>query len=133
MGDKIELILFNKRPQKDGQGLSPEAEAVKIYSKLIKRQSENDFTLYEILTNPPSIFNPIEYLSYSSRDSDPVHGEYPFLIYKHHYILKNDILSFCSHLFQLNKKMSMQSLKEIQYLESLLVDHLHVINKLNKE
>ena len=49
-----------------------------------------------------SFQNPFEYLFASKKARDNIHGEYPIILYKHHYIHKNKILDFLKQKLNVN-------------------------------
>ena len=94
---KIELVLFKG-------GECPETKAIKTYLQLC-----NKVDLVEIETYRSSFTNPFDLIFASKQLRDDVHGEYPFLLYKHHYIQKDKILEFCKRKFNINANLSQKS------------------------
>mmetsp|Transcript_18413 Transcript_18413/g.31490 ORF Transcript_18413/g.31490 Transcript_18413/m.31490 type:complete len:151 (+) Transcript_18413:102-554(+) len=102
-------------------------------ANIVNRHSNYQLQLTEVKNDQSYKLNPLEHLFESKREIDSVHGEYPFILYKHYYILKENILDFCQRKFAINQDLSSESIQEVQYLEHLLINHLKIASKLNIE
>jgi len=80
----------------------------------------------------PNFYNLIEFIFMSKKIVDEIHGEYPFLLYNHYYILKERIMPFLRLKFNLNKDIPAEGLKKLNYLEHLLIHRLGPIQVSNQ-
>jgi hypothetical protein len=64
---------------------------------------------------------------------DDVYGEYPFLLYKHFFITRKNILRFCKQMTSINQRLtlSVDDRNAIEHLETLLIHRLHIVNVRN--
>ena len=74
----MDIVLFNL----DRSEFTPEALALKTYIKLCGSKAK----IQEIVAYQSSFQNPFEYIFASKKARDNIHGEYPILLYKHHYV-----------------------------------------------
>ncbi|CDW78641.1 UNKNOWN [Stylonychia lemnae] len=76
---------------------------------------------------------PEEEIAKSDCDAiDDLYGEYPYLVHNDSYIARQNILNFCKEMTKINQKitLSLEDKNNIEQLEILLVNQLHLITKL---
>lgn len=73
--------------------------------------------------------------STESDQVDDVFGQYPFMLYKYHFITKKNIISFCKMMTNINERLQLTEIQkeQIECMEMLLVNKLHIVtvSKLN--
>lgn len=60
---------------------------------------------------------------------DDVYGEYPFLLYKHFFITRRNILRFLKQMTNINQRMTLspEERNQIEHLETLIEHRLHIV------
>jgi len=62
---------------------------------------------------------------------DDIYGDYPFLLYKHYFITRNNIPKFCKMITSINGPerltISAEDKNKIEHLEMLIIHRLHTI------
>ena len=56
---------------------------------------------------------------------DEAHGEYPYLLYKHHWVSKYKMLEFLALKMNINANLSTQAGNRVACLENMLVNKFH--------
>ena len=62
---------------------------------------------------------------------DEIHGEYPYLLYKHHWVSKYKMIDFLALKFNINAHLSTEAKNKVCYFEDLIMNKFHKVNKLN--
>ena len=97
----MEIVLFNLEKNQ----FTPEALALETYIKLCGPKGK----IQEIVAHQSSFQNPFEYIFASKKARDDIHGEYPIILYKHHYIQKDKIIEFLKLKFNVNINLTHSS------------------------
>ena len=60
---------------------------------------------------------------------DDIYGEYPFILYKHFFITRNNITKFCKMMSKINQRMTLgaDERNQIECLENLVTQKLHMV------
>ena len=127
------MILFNLPPTsniklgKDTKIESAQALAFKTYMDL------SSSCYIELITNDTDASTLIEHLSEANytKQCDPVHGHYPFILYKHYWLTKDRMLDFCALKFNINAFLTAKDLGRVHYYQRMLTKELHRTTKLN--
>lgn len=66
----------------------------------------------------------------SSTEKDETYGEYPFILFKHLFITKNNISSFFKQITQINLKanLSQEERNLAEYFETLIRNKLAIVS-----